>query len=424
MRVLHVSKASDGAHWAIRQVTELIKQGVEVHVALPDSAGSSIPAWRVTGATLHFVNCALPILSPVKFVKTSLAIRELIRRVSPDLIHSHHVTTTAMLRIALGKKHPIPRLFQVPGPLHLEHWPSRALEISLAGERDYWIGTSKCINLLYEQAQVPSSKLFLSYHSADTRLFSANRTGYLRKKLGIPHGALVIGNINLIYPPKRLLGQKIGLKCHEDIIEAIELVQKVRNDVWGVLVGGTFRGGDSYEMKLRHLAQRKGNGKILMPGKFRSQEVGWSWPDFDCAIHVPLSENCGGVTEPLLCGVPTIAGDVGGLPEVVHAGLTGELVPVRNPRALAEAILRVLREPGEHKRTAKRGGQLVSEMFDPVRCAKEVLAVYRNILFGEPRPAEFDARYFLRNQASTVPVTASEKLQMEDMSAVAGWRAF
>jgi glycosyltransferase involved in cell wall biosynthesis len=327
-----------------------------------------------------------------------------------------------MLRLALGKKHPVPRIFQVPGPLHLEHWHSRAFEISSSGERDYWIGSSRFINLLYERARVPASRRFLSYHSADSKLFSAHRTGYLRRKLNLPPDAIVIGNINLIYPPKQLLGQRVGLKCHEDVIEAIALVQRTRKDVWGALIGGTFCGSGLYEAKLRNLAQEKGAGRILMPGKFNPQEVGWSWPDFDCAIHVPLSENCGGVTEPLLCQVPTIAGEVGGLPEVIYPGLTGELVPTRNPRLLAETILRVLREPSEHKRMAECGRQLVSAMFDPARCAREVLSIYRHLLFGDPRPAEFDARAFLENRVTPEPTLA--EWRAADLAVVDELRAF
>ena len=420
MRALHISKSADGAQWAIRQVAELIRQGVEVHVALPDPAGSAVPAWRTTGATLHFVDCSLPIFDPAKFAVTSFSIRRLVQELSPDVIHSHHVTTAAMLRLVLGKNHPVPRIFQVPGPLHLEHWYTRKFEISLSGKHDYWIGSSRFINLLYKRARIPASRLFLSYHSADTKLFSPRRTGYLRRKLGIPDDAIVVGNINLIYPPKRHLGQKVGLKCHEDMIEAIRLVQRVRKDVWGVLVGGTFRGSLRYESALRSLAQQKGGGRILMPGKFTSQEVSWSWADFDCAIHVPLSENCGGVTEPLLCEVPTVAGDVGGLPEVVHPSLTGELVPAGNPGLLAGTVLRVLTSRNEHRRMAERGRQLVAVMFDPARCAHEILSIYRHILRGAPRPAEFDALHFLNHQTSTSPREARPRV----LAAVAGSYAF
>jgi len=192
------------------------------------------------------------------------------------------------------------------------------------------------------------------------------------------------------------------LKCHEDIIEAISRVQRVRDDVWGVLIGGTFGRSPHYERKIRRLAQAKGVGKILMPGKFNSAEVGLSWPDFDCAIHVPLSENCGGVVEPLLAGVPTIAGRVGGLPEVVHAGKTGILIPIRRPDLLAKAVLEVLDNYNEHKRMAAVGKNLVSVMFDSERCANEVTSIYRHILFGEQRPARFQPEELIQQSEALV----------------------
>jgi glycosyltransferase involved in cell wall biosynthesis len=314
------------------------------------------------------------------------------------MIHSHFVSTTLMLRWALGRNHDIPRVFQVPGPLHLEHWNSRWAEISSAGKNDYWIASSRCIMRLYEHANVAPAKRFMSYYSADTDLFSTHRENYLRDRLNIPRNAVVVGNINLIYPPKWYLGQAVGLKCHEDIIEAISLVQRVRDDAWGVLIGGTFGKSRAYEEKLRRFAQDKGAGKILMPGQFNAAEVGLSWPDFDCAVHVPLSENCGGVVEPLLSGVPTIAGEVGGLPEVVHPGRTGKLVPIRRPDLLAKAVLDVLDNYNEYKQMADLGRELVSVMFNAERCADEVSSIYRHILFGEPCPPEFQPQQFTQER--------------------------
>jgi hypothetical protein len=49
----------------------------------------------------------------------------------------------------------------------------------------------------------------------------------------------IVGNANFMYPPKWYLGQRIGLKAHEDVIDALGLVTKQRSDVLGVLIGGT-----------------------------------------------------------------------------------------------------------------------------------------------------------------------------------------
>src|ERR1019366_4599623 len=145
-----------------------------------------------------------------------------------------------------------------------------------------------------------------------------------------------------------------------------------RSDVIGILAGGPWGKAARYQDRLRRLAERVGKGRILMPGYWSFSEVQEYWPDFDCAMHVPISENCGGVVEPLVAGVPTIAGDVGGLPEVVINGVTGILVPKRNPEALAGAVLKVLADPERYRAMARLGGELVGEMFDVRRTAGEV----------------------------------------------------
>ena len=71
------------------------------------------------------------------------AFRRLVRDVAPDVIHSHFVGTTLTMRWALGANSTIPRVFQVPGPLHLEHPLYRRAEISSAGTADYWIGSCR-----------------------------------------------------------------------------------------------------------------------------------------------------------------------------------------------------------------------------------------------------------------------------------------
>jgi glycosyltransferase involved in cell wall biosynthesis len=53
--------------------------------------------------------------------------------------------------------------------------------------------------------------------------------------------------------------------------------------------------------------------------------------------------------EAMAAGVPLIASDVGSLPEVVDAPRGGHLVPSENPRALADATLALLDNPGERE---------------------------------------------------------------------------
>ena len=272
IRALHVVKTADGALWAARQAEVLASLGVEVHVALPVAGGGLVPFWHEIAAAVHPVDLDLSVKRPWEIPRLCAAARQLVDKVRPDIIHSHFVGTTLSLRLALGRASGIPRVFQVAGPLHLEHLAPRTAEIQCATSGDYWIGSSDCIVRHYLKAGVDPARVFLSYYGSPIR--AGERTGYLRRRLGIDDNTKIVGNINLIYPPRRLLGQRVGLKCHEDVIDALGLIVREREDVVGVLIGSTFGTSDlRYERELQRRAENVGRGKILMPGYFDSAEV-------------------------------------------------------------------------------------------------------------------------------------------------------
>ncbi|HLY16476.1 MAG TPA: glycosyltransferase family 4 protein [Bryobacteraceae bacterium] len=400
MRVLHIVKTSEGARWAALQAAELVRLGVEVHVALPAAKGHRVRDWEEAQAVIHIAALDYPARNPWRLPAVCSRARALVASLKPDVIHAHHFGPAMLLRQALGKKHPVPRVFQVPGPLHLEHWIYRTWDLASAGAGDFWIASSRSIRSHYLCAGILHSRVFLSYSGFRPGGFNRTRSNLLRRRLGIAPDAFVFGNINYIYPPKYHLGQRAGIKRHEDLIDALGLVLKKRGDAVGVLAGGTWGRARRYQESLQRRAERAGGGRILMPGELPFADVQQCWADFDCAIHVPVSENCGGVVEPLLAGVPTIAGDVGGLPEVVMHGVTGIMVPIRNPQALAAAMLRVAAEPARYRMMARLGGELVAAMFDVRRTAAEVYQVYRHILDqAAAPPCEFDARAFVTGRS-------------------------
>jgi glycosyltransferase involved in cell wall biosynthesis len=402
MRVLHVVKTADGAWWAAEQAAELVKLGVEVHVALPRAQGLTVQKWVDGGAVVHIASTDLPMRSPWSLPATMRRLRDLVSSVRPDLIHSHFFGSTVLLRLALGANHGIPRLFQVPGPLHLEHRFWRTVELSTAGSCDSWIASSRCIRAHYQAAGVSEERLYLSYYGTRTRACPTARAGLLRKRYGIADHMKVVGNANFIYPPKWYLGQRAGLKAHEDVIDALGLVVRQRPDVTGVLIGGTFTGSQWYECRLQARASAVGRGRILMTGYVPLEEIRRMWPDFDVAVHVPTSENCGGVVEPLLAAVPTIAGRVGGLPEVVIDGLTGKLVGIRDPQELARAVLNVLDDHEHYRGLARVGRNLVGAMFGVKRTALEVFQIYGHVLDASyPQLREFDSMAYLRDLAGS-----------------------
>lgn len=367
MNVLHLVKTTDGGRWAAEQVRELHKLGVNVGVVLPHNEGKMIQSWKGSGAKLYFSNIELPVKRPWEYSEKKKQLLEIIEDFSPDLVHSHFFSTTIMARKALGKSGP-PIAFQVPGPLHLENNFFKAWDIKSARPQDFWIASSYAIKNLYEKAGVSQARVGTSYygnHLSDYEL-EAND---LRSDLGLSPDMFIAGSVSYFYPPKRYLGQTEGLKGHELILKTIKNIPELEGVFWG----GQWGGGTRYEEKLRRLAPNN----VKLPGKLSPFNVSKGWRTLDVCVHAPISENCGGVVEPLLHNVPVIATDTGGLSEIVIDGKTGRLCE-RTAEGLRAALLDAKERPEKLKETALAGQGLVKKTFDVTRTAKEIFDIYMN----------------------------------------------
>lgn len=376
MRALHLVKTSVGATWALRQMRELVKLGVEVHVALPPG-GPLVPAYQAAGVVVHPLQLDLPTRAPWKFPHVFGQLRELVQYVDPTIIHSHFVGTTLTARLALGKGHATPRVFQVPGPLHLEHRFFKQAEIATAGPQDYWIGSCQWTGACYRASGIASDRVFLSYYGTDIDTFTPCQSGTLRAELGLAASTSIIGMVAFMYAPKRFLGQTRGIKGHEDLIDAIAICQESDPDIVGVFIGGAWNNATAYEQRVQAYAeQRLGRRAVFLGSRGDVPDL---YPDLAVVVHPSHSENVGGAGESLLLGIPTIATNVGGFPDVVKHGETGWLVAPRAPKQIASAILEALHNPRRARAMASAGRDLTRQLFDIRQCAREVADIYETI---------------------------------------------
>jgi glycosyltransferase involved in cell wall biosynthesis len=377
MKILHIVKTATGATWVYHQVRVLCSLGFEIVVALPSATAGLAPKYQEAGATVVPINLDVPARRPWQIPSVLKSCRTLVQNVRPDIIHTHHVGTTLVVRAALGKSSPIPRIFQVPGPLHLEHSFFAHLDTSLAGPSDHWIAACRWTESKYHQLGVPSQRVFLSYPGTDLNLFTCTRKNNLRSELHLAPDAPLVGMVCYMYAPKRFLGQTAGLKGHEDFIAAFPIAKKKIPNLHGVIIGGAWNGATRYEKHLRELGHRRCNGYLTFLGT--RSDVPALYPDLDLAVVPSHSENLGGAVEPLLSGVPVIATTVGGLPDLVQEGVSGRLIPPRNPQAIADAILASLQNRAETQRLAVAGHKMTRHLFDVERTAREVAQIYMTL---------------------------------------------
>lgn len=378
MKVLQVVKTNRGAAWALNQAKHLKDMGVEMVTVLPDAQEGNAEKYRQLGLEVVAGDWSLPVTRPWKFFSRCAQIRRIIKQVQPDLIHLHFVTNVLMCRLAL-RWDKTPRLFQVPGPLHLESGLTSFAERCLATKADYWAGACKKTCAIYTGKGIDPSRVHLAYygvpHKSPNQDVSKN---ILHNEFSIPDGARIVAMVSYFYKPKKYLGQKRGLKGHEDFIDAMKQVVEKHPNAVPVIIGNAWDGAESYEEEVKAYARQALGDKVIFTG-YRS-DVYDIYPEIDLVVHPSHSENLGGAAESLMLAVPTISSDVGGFPDIVIPGQTGCLVRSKDPQDLAEKLLWALDHPDQMKEMAKKGQQIVTELLDLDNTAAAVKEAYEKIL--------------------------------------------
>lgn len=84
--------------------------------------------------------------------------------------------------------------------------------------------------------------------------------------------------------------------------------------------------------------------------------------------------------EAMAAGLPIVATDVGGNSELVTRGVTGVLVPPRDPRLFADAILEMLNDPTRAAQMGTAGRRRVEDHFDLRQVAAKYAQIYEDLL--------------------------------------------
>ena len=85
----------------------------------------------------------------------------------------------------------------------------------------------------------------------------------------------------------------------------------------------------------------------------------------------------------MAAGKPVVATNGGGIPEIVRDGETGILVPMSDPVAMADALIRLLSEPSLGAAMGKAGHQRVLDHFTARHTARKVEEIYGRIFDGK-----------------------------------------
>jgi len=184
------------------------------------------------------------------------------------------------------------------------------------------------------------------------------------------------------------VGKLVEHKGFGDVIQAMRYVPGAEV----VVVGGPppeQLPADPGARMLRALAEKlQVADRFRLVGRVPPAEMPRWYRSADLLVAAPWQEESeASALEAMACGVPIVGTAVGGLTEAVVDGLTGDLVPARDPRALGGALRRLINDKVRRFAYATAALDRARQAYSWRRVAAQVGSVYAAVA-GRRKGAE------------------------------------
>ncbi len=306
----------------------------------------------------------------------------LLRRLSPDLAHTHSSKAGILGRLAAARA-------GVPLIVHTIHgmsfnrtqsWPVRQVYRML--ERLAARYTHRILTVADAMAAqavaagiAPPDRFTTVYSGMRTDWFdpSACDRSAIRERWGFQERDVVVGTVARLFRNKG----------YEQLIPAMEQAAGRNPDLRFVWVGdGSQRRHYEQDLERRGLRDR-----VRLTGLIPPREVAAVLAGIDLLVHASQWEGLPrAAVQALLMGRPVVSFAIDGAPEVVRPGQTGLLVPLHDTQGLARAILELAADPGLRERMGRAGRQLCLRQFDAGVMVEAIERVYLELAAARKRP--------------------------------------
>ena len=316
-------------------------------------------------------------ISPVRDALSIFRLARLIREQRPQILHTHTAKAGAVGRLAAllaGDARPKIVVHTFHGHVLrgyfglVKTFAFRQLERLLARVTTRLVAVSPQVrDDLVELGVAPAERFTVVRLGIelDERLGGSATRDETRALLGIAPERFVVGWV----------GRMTGVKRTDDVLSAVQQLRGRGVDAALLMVGD---GPDR-----DHVEERASQLEIVRHCFFLGYQedvAGW-YQAFDTMILPSANEGTPVVViEALAAGCPVVATSVGGVPDVVHEGVDGFLVPAGDTEAMADRLERLARDPELRRTMGKAGSDTVPSRYAVERLVDDVDRLYRSLL--------------------------------------------
>ncbi|MBU4220137.1 MAG: glycosyltransferase family 4 protein [Euryarchaeota archaeon] len=345
-------------------------EGFDVHVAAPE--GYATTAIVDAGFTYHPIPLTRKGTNPWKEFNSIIALLRLYCRLQPYLVH--HVTIKPMIYGGIAA-----RLMQVPAVINAV----TGLGYVFIAKGFKALLLRSAVKLGYRAAFSNRNQRVIFQNPDDSSTFLkagivASRDIVLIRGSGVDTSIFAPQPEPQVTPLVVLPSRMLWDKGAGEFVNAAKLLQAKGVVARFVLVGETDPGNPAAVPTVQLEAWRD-SGVVEWWG--RSNNI----PAIFAQAHVVcLPSYREGVPKVLIeaaaCGKSIVTTDVPGCREIVRHGENGLLVPVRDSKALADALQILIENPALRAQMGARGREIAVAEFSEEQVIKETLSVYNELL--------------------------------------------
>ena len=348
------------------------KAGFEVHVATRVNDGAA--AIEAEGFVLHPIPLQRGGLSPLSALRVIAALRQITGRIQPDIAHHSGLQCCVYGSIAaLGRKFPYVSALTGMGYVFTSTaLRTRVLRTILKRLLPALLARPGNV-VLVQNPDDRAALIDLGINAKTIALIpgSGVNTDALQP-LAEPDGAITYGFAG------RLLTDK-GIRA---LVAAHDIVRG-QGFATNLLIAGTPDPANPASVPLEEVNEWTKRPGITWLGHVK--DIASLWKRCHFAILPSHREGLpGALMEAAACERAMIATDAPGCREIVIADQTGLLVPIENPQALAQAIVKLSTSPELRARYAKAARELVVSKLSAKIIGEQIVALYRSIIAGRP----------------------------------------
>ncbi len=378
LRVAHITTVDQSLRYLLlNQMRSIAQAGYEVTgISAP---GSDVPVIESMGIR----HIAVPLtrrLTPLADLRALVHLYRIFRREQFTIVHTHTPKPGLLGQLAARMAGAPVVVNTIHGFYFHEHMPPAQRRFYIAMERI----AARCSDLILSQSRedldtairlgiCPRERIQLLGNGIDIRRFDRNRVdpatlAHLRSTLGLPPDVPVIGFVGRLVVEKGIL----------ELARAVQQVQSRFGPVTLLIVGGVDR-EKADALTHEDIQAAAGTATCIFAG------VRQDMPDMYVLMDIFAlpSYREGFPRAPMeasAMGVPCVVTNVRGCREAVEHERNGLIVPLRDVDALAEALIRLLRDHDRRRAMGDAGRRMAHEQFDERLVFQRVLAAYHRLL--------------------------------------------